>query len=191
MPVVIFLGSGNAPAELRLGGDRHNYMSFRYLSCALAALPYERYRDSDNVVARLNLPNMAYPPEHKVEVYAHAVRGLFALEPDVEKCLKYLDFIDIYTGLDDNERVDYARRFPREAEKMTSFAERFEQEGIQKGMQQGLQQGEARVLIRQLTRRFGELPEALRRRIEEADTETLLEWSERVLTAQSLDEVVH
>ncbi len=191
VPVVIFLTAGEAPSELRLGGDRHTYLSFRYLACTLATLPWERYRNSDNVVARLNLPNMAYAPEHRVEVYAHAVQGLFALEPDVEKCLKYLDFIDIYTGLDDNERVDYARRFPREAEKMTSFAERFEQEGMQKGMQQGLQQGEARVLIRLLTRRFGELPEAFRRRIEEADAETLLVWSERVLTANSLDEVVH
>ena len=38
--------------------------------------------DSANLVARLNLPNMAYAPEDKLEVYAHAMRGLTTLEPD-------------------------------------------------------------------------------------------------------------
>jgi hypothetical protein len=57
---------------------------------------------STNVVARLNLPNMAYAPEEKLEVYASAVRGLADLEPDPERQLKYLDFIDIYAALDEN-----------------------------------------------------------------------------------------
>ena len=62
---------------------------------------------------------------------------------------------------------------------MSGFAERF------------TQQGEAKVITRLLERRFGPLPEEARRRIERADAETLLEWSERVLTAQSLEEVLH
>jgi hypothetical protein len=47
------------------------------------------------------------------------------------------------------------------------------------------------MLLRLLARRFGELPEDKRKQIESADAETLLEWSERVLTANSLDEVLH
>jgi len=66
---------------------------------------------------------------------------------------------------------------------MTGFAERF--------IQQGIQQGEAKILIRQRTRRFGELPDATRLKIESADADTLLQWSERVLSAQTLDEVLH
>ena len=65
---------------------------------------------------------------------------------------------------------------------MSTFAERF--------IEQGMQQGEARVLIRQLQHKFGPLPEAVRQRIEAADADTLLEWSERLLMARSLDEVV-
>ena len=37
------------------------------------------------VVARLNLPNMAYDPTDKNEAYARAVRGLLELEPDPEQ----------------------------------------------------------------------------------------------------------
>jgi len=64
------------------------------------------------------------------------------------------------------------------------------QQGMQQGMQQGLQQGEAAVLVRLLTRKFGELPPEARRRIESADAETLLLWSERVLDASKLDDVL-
>jgi hypothetical protein len=46
------------------------------------------------------------------------------------------------------------------------------------------------MLLRLLERKFGEVPKAVQQRIEAADAETLLEWSERVLTAQRLDEIV-
>ena len=44
---------------------------------------------------------MRYAPEHKVDVYADAVRGLVSLEDDPEKRLKYADwrgFICVQTG---------------------------------------------------------------------------------------------
>jgi hypothetical protein len=187
VPVVIFLReAAQVVYRLRLGGDRHVYLDFCYLRCALAELPFERYRDSDNLVARLTLPSMRYPPQRKVEVYAQAVRGLTALELDPERRLKYLDFIDIYAALDDNERVQYERDYPEEAQTMSRFAERFRQEG----MQQGMQQDEARVLVQLLRLKFGELPDEVRRRIDQADERTLLRWSERVLSASGLDEVL-
>jgi hypothetical protein len=37
-------------------------------ACKLAAIPYRRYRDSDNLVARLNLPNMRYDRAERVDV---------------------------------------------------------------------------------------------------------------------------
>jgi hypothetical protein len=183
VPVVIFLHRGEFAERLALGGDTHVYLDFRYLSCALFRTPARQYFDSPNLVARLNLPNMAYEPQEKIEVYAQAVQGLLQLEPRPEHRLKYLDFIDIYSGLDDNERAIYRQRYPQEADTVSGFAERF--------TQQGLQQGEAKIITRLLERRFGPLPEEARRRIENADAETLLEWSDRVLTAQSLDQVLH
>ena len=158
VPVVIFLRSGDHPATLRLGGDAHTYLEFRYLACTLAEFPARQYLGSDNLVARLNLPNMAYAPQEKVDVYAQAVRGLLQLEPHPEKRLKYLDFIDIYADLDDNQRQDYATRYPREAAEMSGFAERFIEQGKQKGIQQGIQQGleqERLLLSRQARKRFG------------------------------------
>jgi len=196
VPVVIFLRRApNVTQRLRLSGDHETYLDFHYLSCALGELSYEHYRDSDNLVARLNLPNMRYPAGHKVAVYAQAVRGLTELEADPEQQLKYLDFIDIYAALDDNERAEYQRDYPDEAQTMSRFAERFhekgKQEGMQQGMQQGMHRGETLVLERLLRLKFGALPDEVQRRIEQASEQTLLAWSERVLTASRLDEVLH
>ncbi|MBW7900929.1 MAG: Rpn family recombination-promoting nuclease/putative transposase [Rhodocyclaceae bacterium] len=51
-------------------------------------------------------------------------------------------------------------------------------------------EGQAAVLLRQLERRFGPVPEAVRERIVQADESRLLEWSDRVLDADSLDEAL-
>ena len=54
--------------------------------------------------------------------------------------------------------------------KMSSFAERYREEGMQKGMQQG----EDTLLLRHMERKFGHrLTEDDRWRVETADTETL------------------
>jgi predicted transposase YdaD len=50
-------------------------------------------------------------------------------------------------------------------------------------------EGEAAVVLRQLERKFRPLPESARLRVAGADAETLLIWAERILDANSLDEV--
>ena len=53
------------------------------------------------------------------------------------------------------------------------------------------QQGEANVLLRLMERKFGTVDQNLRDRILAADSETLLDWSERILTAETPDAVFH
>jgi len=78
---------------------------------------------------------------------------------------------------------------------MQTFIDRYREEGRQdgwqKGQQDGWQKGEAAVLLRQMERKFGPPGEAVRQRIAQADPETLLRWSERILTADSLEAVLH
>lgn len=51
------------------------------------------------------------------------------------------------------------------------------------------QQGETRLLIKQIKVKFGELPDWAQRRLEHASADQLDEWSMRILTASSLDEL--
>jgi hypothetical protein len=64
------------------------------------------------------------------------------------------------------------------------------EEGRKEGEEVGIRKGELAVLIRQLTSKFGPLPAEVVDRLERADVDLLLAWSDRVLTARTLDEVL-
>ena len=178
-----------------------NHMTFDYLSCKLKDIPYERWQHSDNLVARLNLPNMKYPAGQKKEVFDQAYRGLLALEPDQVKQAKYLKFIDIYTGLTDNELQQWQQEYLEDKPNMAGYAEYLRQEGKQIGLQQGLQEGrqegrqeglqegERTVLERQLQRRFGVLTPEITEKLSEASSTDLENWAENVLDAKTLEDV--
>jgi hypothetical protein len=76
-----------------------------------------------------------------------------------------------------------------EEQQIMRYVTSVERIGIKKGLQQGLQQGEIRVLRRQLTRRFGELPAWAEDRLQEAPPEQLELWGERLLEVGRLEEV--
>lgn len=63
------------------------------------------------------------------------------------------------------------------------------QEGLQEGLQKGLQKGEANFLLGLLERKFGRLDPQTRKRVKSADSERLLDWGLRVLTAERLEDV--
>jgi hypothetical protein len=57
------------------------------------------------------------------------------------------------------------------------------------GRQEGRQEGQATLLLSLLAVKFGPLGEADRQRILDADAETLLQWSTRLLSARTLEDV--
>lgn len=90
----------------------------------------------------------------------------------------------------DEEMQDFLRNFnPVYAE----WEERVKREGERKGRLDGRREvqlaGERAVVLRQLTKRFGPLSEETQERVEQADLATLDRWAERLLSAQSLEEV--
>ncbi len=182
VPVVIFLGeAGSAPAFLAVGDEYKRFLTFEYLSCKLKDIPYESWQHSDNLVARLNLPNMRYPADQKKEVFDQAYHGLLALEPDRVKQAKYLSFIDIYAGLTDNELQQWRQQYLEDEPNMAGYAEYLRQEGRQ--------EGERTVLERLLNRRFGTLSPEITEKLSEASSLDLENWAEKVLDAQTLDDV--
>ena len=67
------------------------------------------------------------------------------------------------------------------------------EQGIQQGREQGIQQGErlgkASMLLQLAEAKFGSLDRDVRQRILDADSESLLLWSGRILRADTLDAV--
>ena len=198
VPVAIFLrAADSAPASLTLGTERHRYLTFDYLACKLKAIPAERWQQSDNLVARVNLPNMQSAEHRKVEVYAEAVRGLLEIEQDSDKRAKYIEFIDIYAGLTDNEYRRYRQQYREDSSIMAGVISRAREEGMQRGMQQGIQrgmkqgrvEGERALLKRLLQRRFGLLSPEVAERLGQASVADLESWAENVVDAPTLDDV--
>jgi len=137
VPVVIFLRTGNQRSYLRLGSDSCAYMEFRYLMCKLKSLPSVRYYDSDNIVARLNLPNMSYPPEDRLEMYLAAQTGLARLETNPEKQRKYADFIDFYADLSEEEVICYRDSYLSEKGEIMGLVSVLKEEGRKEGRKEG------------------------------------------------------
>ena len=104
--------------------------------------------------------------------------------------LALFSFIDWVLALPGPLEVEYAKEIETfEQEKKMQYITSVERIGIQKGIQQGMQKGEAAILMRQLQRRFGDIPAACKTYLERADTQTLLELSEKVLDAKALTDV--
>jgi hypothetical protein len=78
---------------------------------------------------------------------------------------------------------------------MQTFIDRYIEQGINQGISQGLDQGqrlgEATALLRLIERKFGPPSDSVRGRVLAADSDTLLEWLDRILVAESLDAVLH
>jgi predicted transposase/invertase (TIGR01784 family) len=75
---------------------------------------------------------------------------------------------------------------PETQESIMTLAQQFKAEG----RAEGRAEGERQLLLRQLALKFGPLPDAVRQRIDAATEDDLLAWSERVLTARALEDVL-
>ncbi|MEN9867739.1 MAG: hypothetical protein RL748_3329 [Pseudomonadota bacterium] len=62
-------------------------------------------------------------------------------------------------------------------------------QAVEIAKQEGVQTGELTALTRQLTRRFGALPSALLVRLQSATQAQIETWLDRILDANSLDDV--
>ena len=60
----------------------------------------------------------------------------------------------------------------------------------EEGRQEGRQEEGARVVLRLLRLKFGPLEPEIEELVRSADADRLLEWSERILTAESLQDVL-
>ncbi len=72
---------------------------------------------------------------------------------------------------------------------METIAQMLESRGMERGLQQGRQEGQRELMLRQLARRFGDLPATVRQRVAMAGGPELERWADRLLFAGSLDEV--
>jgi len=104
-------------------------------------------------------------------------------EMDVVQVLAYISKVWIALTADQVREVLRRRTPEREDTIMRQLT--------QPAFEEGMAQGQVRLLTRQLTRRFGDLPKEVKERIASADSLTLERWSDLVLEAPDLDTLLN
>jgi predicted transposase YdaD len=192
--VVLYIGRGAGADDTGLyhveGLDGTAVLSWRYRVIRLWQMPAEELLAVEPVAPlvlvgqtqiaqpEVILPTVVTRLRHvtDIELRSRLFTALLALLPEeemitmVERWLEHEDLV---------MELPYLQRIREEGR----------QEGHQEGHQEGRREGEAEMLLRLLHIRFGNLPTDTVARVHAAAPETLLHWSERVLTATTLDEV--
>jgi len=122
--------------------------------------------------------------------WAGAMRAVMAAPSGAEGLAAVLSYIMgvVDTTAASKEQVETLLAFvdPEVKETvMPTIAEQLKQEG----RVEGRAEGRAELLMRLLTSRFGEVSPAIAQRLREATPEQVDAWAERILTAQSLEEM--
>ena len=139
--------------------------------------PVERLRELVGLIARVNDQGTA------LEI--------------LESLLRY--YVQGTQRVDEHDVRELLQQTPSGDPLMQTFIDRYIEQGRvqghvqgwEQGIEHGKQQGEAAVLLRQILLKFGPPSEAVYRLVSAADTETLLRWSERILTAESVDALLN
>lgn len=119
-----------------------------------------------------------------------------------DKVVAPFKFLDGIMRLPEPLELEFANDLTQEVEKkdmsyVTSieyFAElrgfeRGKQEVKQQWEQNGIQKGESRLLLSQLKSKFKKVPKDYIKRVEQANPDILLTWADRVLWANTIEEV--
>lgn len=87
------------------------------------------------------------------------------------------------------ERVSVKRTLEAVETMLAESIDRWNRELREEGRREGRQEEGARLVLRQLRLKFGPLDPEFEERVRSADPDRLLEWGERVLTAESLQDI--
>lgn len=131
---------------------------------------------ADPELAVLSVVAHGAGPDHDTAVRVALAAQFGSLGLDADRARMYCDLI--FNSLTDAARSALMNMNPAKYEYQSEFAKRY------------VAEGRAEVLIRLLTRRFGELPDKALAQVRAASRSEIEEMADRVLTGTSLEEVL-
>jgi predicted transposase YdaD len=166
-------------------GLEHLIPKFSYLLVDEHRIPEERLGDQNLLAALIGLEKTD-SLEGLLEAFSDllmwirdpGIRRAFAVT--VKVALIRLGLADASKDVTDPEEIKNML-----AANLMEWRDRVREEGREEGQLEG----EALIVTRQLQLKFGTLDEVNKKRIAEADSETLLRWADRVLTTEKLSDV--
>ena len=142
-------------------------------------------------LAHLRAKQTKRQPQTRYAARWQITRSLFRRGFSRDQIHNFYKFIEWVMVLpEDMERQFVEELKALEEENEMSYMLSAERFGIEKGILIGEQKGEAKILTRQLQRRFGDLPEWASEKIAQAKPSILEEWTLRILDAPTLESVL-
>jgi len=192
LPIVVYLKRGRPGVSLetwesRLGSD---FPEPRYVSFGLAGCRAAEYLARPEPLAWAFAALMNPVPLSRAEHKMACLRRIAGLRGRTDPFL-LVDCVENYLELEPREAAEFdALRSRRENKEVRAMAMTWSEKLEAKGEEKGRTQGAHQLLLRLLGKRFGPLPENVRRRVETITSLDLLtELAERVLSAHSLEEI--
>jgi len=176
-----------AAEPISLGGDnRFSAMVLRSGGVPVVIDAEQAKRDPE--LAVLSAMTHGRDQDHD-KALAIAVAAMMASAGlDADRSVLYYDLV--VASLSEAARKTLQAMDPAKYEFQSEFAKRYLAQGRAEGEARGEIRGEAKVLLKQLTLKFGPLPDGVAQRVQTASIAELDRWTERVLSAQSLQQVL-
>jgi uncharacterized protein DUF4351/putative YhgA-like transposase len=196
LTIVAYLRRGRPGVYLEtwpsdLGPD---FPELRYISFGLAGCSAEEYLARPEPLAWAFAALMDPGSWSRAELKMACLRRIAGLKGRTDPFL-LVDCVENYLQLDPREVAELdALRSRRENRRVRAMAmtwsETQQAKGREEGRTEGMQGGARQLLLHQLGKRFGPLPDNVRRRVEAITSlDRLTELAERVLSARSLEEM--
>ncbi len=163
----------------------------------------EELQNLNNLVAALFRLENSKDPQQLLDVVIHLLQWLAGPEQDSLRRAFTVWFSRVLfpsriteTNKPSIEELDEVKTMLAERvkewnrESMQRGMQKGMQKGMQRGMQRGMQKGALNLLARQLEIKFGPIAPEVMIRLEQADEQQLLEWSEQILTASNISDIL-
>ena len=176
--------------EPRLTELKHNPNPFALVTAAHLMTLRTRHDNQRRFAAKRQLVRLLYAQgwsrQRVINLFA-IIDWMLALPKPLEQ--------QVWQDIEDIERkadMKYVTSVERLAIErgMAKGLEQGLERGMDMGLEKGLHKGQLNTLVRQLTRRFGPLPDAALARLQSATPDQLDLWTDRVLDAPTLEAVL-
>lgn len=166
-------------------------LQFNYTVIQLNRLPWRQFLKTPNAAASALMAKMNIAPQDRGKVRNECLRMLATLKLDPARSKLIGGFIDAYLTLTAQEMKQYEEEFakltPKEQEARVELISSWERKGIE----QGLHQGQARIITRQIKRRFGAVSQEITARLDALTADDLDQIGEAMFDFSNLTDLEH
>jgi predicted transposase/invertase (TIGR01784 family) len=195
-PIVLFSFDEPYRAEVNtytVDFPQQQVLNFSFKSIQLNRLNWRDFLEQRNPVAAALMAKMRIAVDDRPKVKAECLRLLATLRLDPARTRLISGFVDTYLRLNTQEeqvfQTELGRLETSERETVMEIVTSWMQQGIEQGIEQGREREAKAIVLRQLNRRVGELPEPVQLEISALPVTRLEALGEALLDFASLTDL--